>query len=137
MNELRVKAIQEYLLKILSDTIKKLNINFLDSKIDSYTIARLPVQPVVQKWIIPVSVNREVYNFESRKVYSNDINSNLSNIGFFETFEKLIFENNKKRILPEIKNIESIECLNCGTLQRNDTNSGVFSVQIQITYREV
>lgn len=137
MDTLRIEATRDYLLEILKDTVTKLNINYLDSKIESYTIARLPVDPIVENWIIPITKKREAYNFESRKVYTQDVQSNLSNIGFFEEFEKKIYENNKNRILPEIENIESIECLNCGTLQRNDTNSGIFSVQIQITYREV
>lgn len=137
MSKSIAEIVREYLLKILADKVENLNIDYLDSKVDSYTITRLPIAPVVEKWIIPVAIKREAYNFESRKSYSKNIQDNLANIGFYEDFEKTIYENNKNRILPEIDNIESIECLDCGTLQRNDTNSGVFSVQIQITYREV
>lgn len=134
--KLRVSKIREYFLTILSNVTKKLNVDFLDSKIDSYSISRLPVEPLVEKWIISTAKKREVYNFVSRKVYSADLESNLSNIGFYEKFEKTIADNNKQKILPDIKNIESIECLNCGTLQNNETNTAVFSVQIEIVYRE-
>ena len=80
--------------------------------------------------------HRDVYSFRSRKEYSvNDIN-NLQNIGFFEIFEKTINSNNKKGILPNINGIESIECLNCGAMQRADTNTAIFDIQIQIIYRE-
>lgn len=137
MSETRTETVRKYLLEILADKVKKLNIDYLDSKIESYNITRLPVDPLIENWIIPVRKKREVYNFESRKTYSQDVKSNLENIGFFESLENTIYENNKKRILPNIENIESIECLNCGTLQSNDTNTGVFSIQIQITYREV
>jgi hypothetical protein len=62
--------------------------------------------------------------------------NNLSNIGFFEKFESIIESNNKKGVLPEIKGIESIECLNAGTMSSVDTNTAIFDIQIQITYRE-
>ena len=39
-------------------------------------------------------------------------------------------------MLPDIVGIESIECLNCGTLINANTNSAEFDIQIQITYRE-
>jgi hypothetical protein len=61
----------------------------------------------------------------------------LKNIGFFEEFEKIIKSNNDKGVLPEIENIESIECLNSGTMISNDDGkTGTFDIQIQITYRE-
>lgn len=133
----RVEALQEYLLKILGEVTGDLNVNFIDtSSVGDYSIIRLPVQPEVEKWIIPVSLNQEVYNIESVKTYSQDQMSNLSNIGFFENLENKIKTNNTKKDLPEIKGIESIRCLNCGSLQSTDTNTAIFSIQIEINYRE-
>lgn len=77
-----------------------------------------------------------MYSFRSRREYTQETIENLKNIGFFEDFEKLIESNNKNGILPEIDRIESIECLNCGTLNYADTNTAEFDIQIQITYRE-
>ena len=48
-----------------------------------------------------------------------------------------IIEKNKNKILPEIENIEKIECLNTGTIQNVTPETSVFSIQLQITYREV
>ena len=61
--------------------------------------------------------------------------NNLKNVGFFETFESIITGNNENKILPEIEGIESIECLNCGTLLDAETNKAIFDIQIQITYK--
>jgi hypothetical protein len=69
--------------------------------------------------------------------YSQDTINNLENIGFFEKFERLIKTNDEAKILPDIEGIESIECLNCGTLNNTDTHTAEFDIQIQITYREV
>lgn len=133
----RISKLREYLLKILKDIIEELNVSYLDSEIESYSLRRMPVSQTVEQWIIPITKKREVYNFISRKTFSNDLKDNLLNIGFFEKFEKNIIENNKNKILPEIENIEKIECLNTGTIQNVTPETSVFSIQIQITYREV
>ena len=58
-------------------------------------------------------------------------------MGFFEQFENAIKSNNDKGILPEIENIESIECLNPFTMIRNDDGkSAEFDIQMRITYRD-
>lgn len=133
----RVTKLQEYLLEILKDIIKELNVSYLDSEIESYSLRRMPVSQTVEQWIVPITKKREVYNFVSRKTFSNDLKDNLLNIGFFEKFEKNIIKNNKNKVLPEIENIEKIECLNPGTIQNVTAETSVFSIQIQITYREV
>jgi hypothetical protein len=61
----------------------------------------------------------------------------LINIGFFEKFEDIISSNNKQGILPDIKGIEEIRCLNCASMNNASTNTAEFDIQIQITYREV
>ena len=41
-----------------------------------------------------------------------------------------------KGVLPEIKGIQSIECLNTGSLVSVNTNTAEFDIQLQITYME-
>ena len=45
--------------------------------------------------------------------------------------------NDKNITVEEIENIEKIECLNTGTIQNVTPETSVFSIQLQITYREV
>lgn len=132
-----VSKLRNYILEVLKDVIEDLNVSYLDSEIESYSLKRMPVTPVIEQWIIPICKKREVYNFISRKTFSNDLKENLLNIGFFENFEKKIKQNNKNKILPDINNIEEIECLNPGTIQNVTAETSIFSIQIQITYREV
>lgn len=137
MDKVRAEKIQEYLIEVLECVKKDLNINFLDtSKVGAFSIARLPVNPEIEKWIIPASVNQEVYNMESVKIYTQDQVQNLSNIGFFEKLERKIKENNRDKILPSFDGVESIRCLNCGSLQMTNTTTAVFSIQLEISYRE-
>ena len=37
--------------------------------------------------------------------------------------------------LPDIEGIESIKCLNCGTLNDAETNTAEFDIQVEIVYK--
>lgn len=137
----RISKIRDYLLTVI-DTLTsnrkyQINANMLSNKVDDYSIDKIPVQSTVEQWIIGPAIHRDVYSFRSRKSYGQDVLTNLKNIGFFEAFEDTIKSNNDKGILPDIEGIESIKCLNSGTMVNNDDGkTAVFDIQIQITYRE-
>lgn len=137
----RISKLRTYLFNILDELLNSnnysINANFLDNDIENYSLDKIPIEPTTEKWIIGPEIKRDVYNFRSRKAYSQDIMNNLSNIGFFETFENKIKTNNEQGILPEIDGIESIKCLNCGTLNIADTNEAEFDIQIEIRYIEI
>lgn len=135
----RISKLRLYLFNIveeLNSSIKQINANMLSCDIDNYSLDKIPTNTEVEKWIIGIVKRRDVYSFRSRVSYSQDTINNLKNIGFFEQFENKIKSNNDKGVLPEIDNIESIECLNCGTMVNVDGTTAEFDIQIQITYRE-
>lgn len=136
----RISKLRVYLFSIIdtltTDRQYQINANMLDNDINNYSLDKIPTSSQVEKWVNGTEIHRDVYSFRSRKAYSQDTINNLSNIGFFEQFENIIKSNNKKGVLPNIKGIESIECLNCGTMTIADTNTAEFDIQIQITYRE-
>ena len=136
----RINNLREYLCKIIGalSTNKnfKINANMLSKNINNYSLDKIPTASTAEKWVNGVEIHKDVYSFRSRKEYSTDDINNLQNIGFFEKFESLIKSNNKKGVLPNIKGIESIECLNGGAMLSADTNTAIFDIQIQITYRE-
>lgn len=141
VNDLRISKLRQYLFNIINTLTTnrnyQINADMLSKDINNYSLDKIPTDTEVQKWIIGIVKRRDVYSFRSRKSYSQDTINNLKNIGFFEEFEKIIKSNNDKGVLPDIKNIESIECLNCGTMISNDNGkTGTFDIQIQITYRE-
>ena len=134
----RIVKLRTYLMGVLETLTNKktpINADMLSNNPDYYSLDKIPTSSVVQKWITGNEIHKDVYSFRSRRNYSQDTLNNLKNIGFFEEFESLIKSNNKEGILPEIEGIESIECLNCGTLNYADTNTAEFDIQIQITYR--
>jgi hypothetical protein len=139
-NEARITKLRTYLFSIIdtltADKKYQINADMLDNDINNYSLDKIPTASTVEKWVNGVEIHRDLFSFRSRKAYSQDVINNLSNIGFFETFESLIKSNNKKGVLPDIKGIQSIECLNCGTMLSAETNTAEFDIQIQITYRE-
>ena len=138
--ELRISKLREYLFGVINTLTEnrnyQINADMLNNDIDNYSLDKIPTASVVERWIMGVEIHRDVYSFRSRMAYSQDTIDNLSNIGFFEQFENAIKTNNEEGILPDIDNIESIECLNCGTLNNTDGTTAEFNIQIQITYRK-
>lgn len=136
----RISKLRTYLFSIIdtltTDKSYQINANMLSNDINNYSLDKIPTSSTIKKWINGVVIYRDVYSFRSRMAYSQDTINNLLNIGFFEKFESIIKSNNKKGILPNINGIQSIECLNCGTMNSADTNTAEFDIQLQITYRE-
>ena len=139
MEDYRITKLRDYLFDTINTitTNRKYQINAdMLGKIGDYSLDKIPTDTEVENWIIGVVKRRDIYSFRSRKSYSQDTINNLKNIGFFEDFERKIKSNNDEGILPNINNIESIECLNCGTLNSVDGTEAIFDIQIQITYRD-
>ena len=140
VNDLRISKLRSYLFDIINTLTTnrnyQINANMLSNQIDDYSLDKIPTDSVVETWITGDEIHRDVYSFRSRKSYSQDTIVNLRNMGFFEQFEFAIKDNNKKGVLPDIQGIESIECLNCATMNSADGKQAVFDIQIQITYRE-
>ena len=128
----------EIILETLNNKYKKINADFLGLEVNNYSLDKIPTISTIEEDITGTRICRDVYSFRSRNPYSSDRLSNLKNIGFFEEFESIIKSNNDEGILPEIDGIESIVCLNTGTLNYVDESlkTAVFDIQLQITYEE-
>lgn len=140
VEDLRITKLRTYLLSIIDILVTnkkyQINANMLSNEPNNYSLDKIPTSSTVEEWITGTKICRDVYSFRSRVGYSQDTIENLINVGFFEIFEKLINSNNEKGILPNIEGIQSIQCLNCGSMNNANTNTAEFDIQIQITYKE-
>ena len=134
----RISKLRDYLFDVIdtlaTDNKYQINADMLDNEAENYSLNKIGVDPVVERWITGYTKYQDVYSFRSKKAYSQDVINNLKNIGFFEEFERIIKENNENKILPDIEGIESIECLNSGSLNVAKTNTAIFDIQIRIIY---
>lgn len=139
-DELRITKLRSYLFSIidtlLTDNKYQINANMLSNEPNNYSLDKIPTSSTVEEWITGARICRDVYSFRSRVGYSQDTIENLINVGFFEIFEKLISSNNEEGRLPKIKGIQSVQCLNCGSMTNATTNTAEFDIQLQIEYKE-
>ena len=140
VEDLRITKLRTYLLSIIDVLVTnkkyQINANMLSNEPNNYSLDKIPTSSTVEEWITGTKICRDVYSFRSRVGYSQDTIENLINVGFFEIFEKLISSNNEKGILPNIEGIQSIQCLNCGSMNNANTNTAEFDIQLQIEYKE-
>ena len=140
VEDLRITKLRTYLLSIIDILVTnkkyQINANMLSNEPNNYSLDKIPTSSTVEEWITGTKICRDVYSFRSRVGYSQDTIENLINVGFFEIFEKLISSNNEKGILPNIEGIQSIQCLNCGSMNNANTNTAEFNIQLQIEYKE-
>ena len=140
VEDLRITKLRTYLLSIIDILVTnkkyQINANMLSNEPNNYSLDKIPTSSTVEEWITGTKICRDVYSFRSRVGYSQDTIENLINVGFFEIFEKLISSNNEKGILPNIEGIQSIQCLNCGSMTNANTNTAEFDIQLQIEYKE-
>ena len=140
VEDLRITKLRTYLLSIIDVLVTnkkyQINANMLSNEPNNYSLDKIPTSSTVEEWITGTKVCRDVYSFRSRVGYSQDTIENLINVGFFEIFEKIISSNNEEGILPNIEGIQSIQCLNCGSMTNANTNTAEFDIQLQIEYKE-
>ena len=137
VTQTRIYKLRTYLMNIIKDinsNYKQINANYLSDDPDNYSLDKIPTASTVERWITGIEIHKDIFSFRSRMDYSAEAISNLENIGFYETFENIIYEKDKNKELPEIDGIEKIECLNCGSMVSNETSTAEFDIQLQITY---
>ena len=132
-----IERIKEYFLQNvdLAEEFNNILADFLDDETISYSIEPLPIDPILKRYSDGGYLGQYQFYFSSNEYYDNSVAQNIDNLGFYENFEKQIEYNNKNKILPDIKGIQSIECLSHGTVQ-DTTKSGLakYAIQMRITY---
>lgn len=133
-----IEEIRNYFLKNVSLAKEFDNIlaDFLGDEATSYTIEPIPVEPKLRLYRDGGSLNQYVFQFGSREYYDNSVAQNINNLGFYERFQEEIETNNKNGVLPDIKGIQSIECLNNGTIQDVQNGTAKYVIQMRIIYEK-
>ena len=130
-----VSEIRKYFFDLgIIDENSNINVDFLSNEPIEYVIEPIPIEPVIRQYADGSSLRQFVFQFGSREFYGADVIQNMRNTKFYEDFSALIEDNNKKGVLPKIKGIQSIECLNNGTINEDNTNNAKYVIQMRITY---
>jgi hypothetical protein len=116
------------------DNFTRINVDYLGEKPTEYVIEPIPTERIIKKYTDGSTLNQYVFQFGSREYYSSDVIENMQISDFYENFEKIINWCNRQKILPNVPGVQSIECLNVGTIQDAGTDTAKYSIQMRITY---
>ena len=130
-----ISKIRQYFFDLgIIDENSNINVDFLSNKPIEYVIEPIPVEPIIKPYKDGGSLRQFVFQFGSREYFGADVIQNMANTEFYEDFSALIEDNNKKGVLPKIDGIQSIECLNNGTINEDNTDNAKYVIQMRITY---
>lgn len=101
-----IQSVRNYILSCpYFNDLKKINVNFLPEDPDNCSIEEIPSQTGgISKRYIDGTTERE-FNFIVACMfdYSEDLQTNLENSGFFENFQEWIEDNDDNEIYPILK----------------------------------
>lgn len=126
MQESKMEIIKEWLEECPLLSNGKINVDYLDDEIDSYSIDRTPVTPVVKKFIDGRGGKYQInFDFTVQAPLSCQSIVNLANSKFCEDFQDWVSMQNRNKNFPNIDGAFSIECTSPRiyiTKNRNDSN---------------
>lgn len=130
-----ISKIRQYFFDLgIIDENSNINVDFLSNEPIEYVIEPIPIEPILRQYADGSSLRQFVFQFGSREYFGADVIQNMKNTEFYEDFSALIEDNNKKGVLPKINGIQSIECLNNGTINEDNTDNAKYVIQMRITY---
>lgn len=99
-----IDSIRKYILTCPYLTkLSNFGINYLDDKSDSFSIEELPSKTIVDKYIDGSSKRQLIFVVCSMFDFSDELQNQINNSGFYEDFSDWIEENNDEGIFPTLK----------------------------------
>ena len=130
-----IEAIRQYFINNnIIDEENRINVDFLGPNATEFALESISVNPILERYDDGSSFRQFQFQLISRNDYGADVMQNISNSTFYDDLYDLIETNNETGNLPEIECIDSIECLNNGSILSADTNSAKYSIIMRITY---
>lgn len=113
------------------------NVNFLNSETDSFSIEEIPTKPIVKKYIDGSSKRQFEFAFCSREPYGLEILQNIDNSNFYEEFSNEIERKNSEGSLPLMSNnLEPIELeiTSSAYVVSVTEDTGMYQVNLRLKY---
>lgn len=115
----------------------RVNVNYLDSKTDTYSIEEVPITPILKTYVNGDTVRQYAFIFASREPYGSDVLQNIDNSGFYEKFADWIETQNDNSNLPAMDNgLEalSIEVTSTGYAFAVTEDTARYQIQLSLKY---
>ena len=134
----KMQLIKEYIESCPLLEGDKINVDYLDDEVYSYSIDRTPVQPEVKKFTDGFGGKYQIaFDFTVTAPISSRVVTNLANSKFGEDFMEWIKTQNMLRNLPDIEGAFSIECTSPSYILQKTETTAIYIIQINFTYYEL
>jgi len=138
MEKSKMEKIKEYIESCPLLDGDKINVDYLDDEIYSYSIDRTPTQPMTQGFIDGFGGKKQItFDFTVTAPLSSRVVTNLANSKFGEDFIQWIENKNRNRELPDIDGAFKIECTSPSYILQKTETTAVYIIQINFTYYEL
>lgn len=116
----------------------KINVDYLEDEIDSYSIDRTPNEPQAYNYIDGYGGKFQInFDFVVTAPLSSKAIDNLINSKFCEDFMEWIKTKNQKKELPQIDGAFSIKCTSPGYILQKTEETAIYIIQLAFTYYEL
>ena len=112
----------------------KVNLDFIDSDPQSYSLDETPVDPVLNKFRDGGRRLQIQFDFSIQANFS--VLENIKNSKFCDNFTKWIYIQDRDGNLPKIDNICWIKCLGRGTITQTTDTTAIYSIPMHVAYDE-
>ena len=134
----KMQLIKEYIESCPLLEGDKINVDYLEDDIYSYSIDRTPVQPVVKKFNDGCGGKYQIaFDFTVTAPISSRVVTNLANSKFGEDFIAWIETQNRLKNFPEIEGAFSIECTSPSYVLQKTETTAIYIIQMNFTYYEL
>lgn len=117
----------------------RIGVDYLDKETTTYSIEKVPCNPIIKKYVDGSCKKQELFIFTSRESYGPDIINNLNNINFYENLVSWLEEKNRTGDLPILdgkREVEKIEILTNGYAFQTDIDKARYQIQLRLIYLE-
>lgn len=117
----------------------RIGVDYLDKEATTYSIEKVPCNPIIKKYVDGSCKKQELFIFTSRESYGPDIINNLNNINFYENLVSWLEEKNRTGDLPILdgnREVEKIEILTPGYAFQTDIDKARYQIQLRLIYIE-
>ena len=116
----------------------KINVDYLDDEVYSYSIDKTPSNPVLKKFNDGRGGKKQItFDFTVTAPISSRVVTNLANSKFGEDFMEWIEAEQRLRNLPQINGAFSIECTSPSYILQKTETTAIYIIQMNFTYYEL
>lgn len=138
MEKSKMELIKEYIESCPLLEGDKINVDYLDDEVYSYSVDRTPSNPVLKKFNDGTGGKYQItFDFTVTAPISSRVVTNLANSKFGEDFMEWIKTQQMLRNLPKINGAHSIECTSPSYILQKIETTAIYIIQMNFTYYEL